>query len=110
MAFLNWYNKQFKEEVKLESMGNFKNISTIRDAEQYKETEAFMEMKSSQIFKYKALEMKKLKEQKRWYDIVCGCCAKDWEEVEVFITNQGILSTIHGSVVDFFLFTADFKF
>ena len=69
-----------------------------------------MEMKSSEIYKYKAIEVKKLKEQKRWYDIICGCCSKDWDEVDVFITFQGILSTVNGAVSDFFLFTSDFKF
>ena len=65
-------------------------------AEDTKEFASFMEMKNSGIFKFKTLEMKKLKEQKRWYDVICGCVKSDWEKVDVYLTFQGVLITIGG--------------
>ena len=69
-----------------------------------------MGLDNNEIRRYASLKMKRLKVAKRWYDIVCGCCADDWEEVEMVITFQGVIEFAKKALTGFFLFTTEFRY
>ena len=67
-------------------METFTHINTIAYAAGDRITAEFMEMKCSDIFKYKVLNMKKLKNSPKWYEILCGVCSNRWEQTDIIIT------------------------
>lgn len=69
-----------------------------------------MELEFQELFKFKAVKVKKMKNAKRWYEIICGYCAHDWEDCTMIITSQGIIETIKNSVTGFLLFTTQFTY
>ena len=89
-------------------MGDFENIKNRNDVNGY--GEIFMELKGQELFKYKALQMKRLKVADRWYKKICQCGGDIFEEVDIFITQQGILESMKGHASDFLLFTSEFNF